>query len=348
MITRVAGAAVGLALVAGGFAAGGSEAAGTAAGTTYDELPVGAPTTLPWWQHRRLHVGATVIETRRSSLASRSGTTLVATSEDRRLGRPAQWYVVRGSRLEALPMESRADQPLISANGRWLAWLEVRAPHTDAYRRWERYRVVIFNVAHDRIARHLRDRRRVAWEDGVNALWLRTLSNRGRLLLTQGNDGVKVLSPGAPLARFSERAASSLAVPDGWPGGTTIYRRTTGASVYGTLGRGGRFSRVGSFTSSFAGRWSPSGSGFAYVDDDSRPTTYWVRPLDGEPVELAVPTDLSYPEVVGWESDDAVVLWSFDLYSSEPSSRLVRCSATTGACERVPGGPKATRPATMG
>ncbi|WP_155992970.1 hypothetical protein [Nocardioides sp. URHA0020] len=32
---------------------------------------------------------------------------------------------------------------------------------------------------------------------------------------------------------------------------------------------------------------------------------------------------------------------------AHPVSRLVRCSAATGACERVPGGPLASAPATM-
>ncbi|MEI5673934.1 MULTISPECIES: hypothetical protein [unclassified Nocardioides] len=319
---------------------------------SYDELPVGAPTTLPWWQAGRLHVGDTVLRTRRSDIVSRGGTTLVATGEEDRLGRDTRWFLVQGSRLRKLPMHTRAQQPLVSADGRWIAWREVRAPRTDAYERFERYRVVLYDVRRHRVANRFRDRRLVEWEDGGNGIWLRTLSNRGRLVLSRGSDGVQVLSPRGRPVRFRGPQVGNGVEPDGWPGGTTVYRSRSETSVYGEVRRNGRFTRVGRTTAPFSGLWSTRGSGYAYeVDgydaDGDRTSSYRVRPLRGATVRLRVPADDHGFRVVGWETDEDLVLWSFDDGSEAPASRLVRCSATSGACERVTGGPRDDAPATM-
>ena len=77
MLTRLAALVLGLACVSGGVVAANAEAPlrGEAA-VTYDGLPVGAPTILPWWQRRQLHLGETVIRTRRSDIVSRNSTGL--------------------------------------------------------------------------------------------------------------------------------------------------------------------------------------------------------------------------------------------------------------------------------
>lgn len=344
MLNRVVALLVGLACLGGGVAANAVGQPPSPAATPYDELPVGSATSVPWWQHGRLHLGDDVIATDRSDIASRNGTTVVATDENRRTGRPTTWYLVEGTHLTRLPMRARADQPLISADGRWLAWSEVRAPRTDSYRRVERYRVVLYDAERRRIANTLRDRRLVAWEDGINGIWLRTLSDQGRLVLTRGTDGVQVFSPQGRPVRFDAPAGNGQDL-DGWPQGTTVFHLGTERSVYGVVGADGGFERAGSFTAPFAGLWSSDGSAYAFQDYDD--TTFWVRPLDGDAVQLDVPVDGPELRVVGWESAQAVLLWQLDDYSSEPVSRLVRCFAATGACERVPGGPKPGARATM-
>lgn len=314
---------------------------------TYDSLPVGASTMLPWWQRGRLHVGDIVIKTRLNDISSRAGTTVVATDEDRRLGRPTVWFLVDGTELQQLPMLANADRPLISANGHWIAWLEVRAPDTDRYRRIERYRVVVYNVQRQRIARHFRDRRLVEWEDGINGIWLRTLSNSGRLVFSRGSDGVQVLSPRSGPVLFGGPQLGNGVTLDGWPRGTTVFRSNADASVYGAVHADGSFERAGRFTVSFSGLWSADGATYAYADYDTADLTYWARTLDDVSTQLGTPSDVREFGIVGWESTDAVILWHFDDYSNEPTSHLIRCFATTSACEQVPDGPKATAPATM-
>lgn len=349
MLTRVVAFVLGLTCLSGGLVAAHADASVRGAGgSAYDELPVGTATTLPWWQRGRLHLGDTTIETRRSDIVSRNGTTVVAISEDRRLGGPAMWYLVDGDQQEQLPMETRGHQPLVSADGHWLAWKEVRAERTDAYRRIERYRVVVYDVEQQAIANSFRDRRLVGWEDGINGIWLRTLSNRGRLVLHQGSDGVKVLSPRGRPARFGGPHTDLGAEPDdGWPRGTTVYRSRTGTSEYGRVARNGSFALVGSSTVSTVGLWSANGGGYSYTDYDTEDPTHWVRSLDGQTVQLDVPIDVTDFRIVGWESADAVILWHFDNYGDTRESQLVRCATSTGACERVPDGPKAGRRATM-
>lgn len=348
MLTQVAALVLGLVCVGGGVVAANAERAlpGDEA-PTYNELPMGAPTTLPWWQRGQLHLGETVIATRRSDIVSRSGTAVVGVDELRRSDQQAMWFLVDGKRLEQLPMRTPGSQPLISADGRWLAWMEVRAQRTEAYRRVERYRVVVYDVERQVIANSYRDRRSVVWEDGDNGIWLRTLSNQGRLVLHQGSDGVKVLSPRGRPVRFGGPHVGNGVDPDGWPGGTTLYRSQSSASVYGAVARNGSFERVGRFTVPHAGLWSADGSAYVYTDYESEETGYWVRSLDGESVQLITPSGAPEFRIVGWESADAVILWYFDDYSSTPKSLLVRCSTSTGACERVPDGPRPGRPATM-
>ena len=220
--------------------------------------------------------------------------------------------LVDGDRLEQLPMRSSASQPLISADGRWLAWSEVRAPRTDAYRRVERYRVVLYDVERRVIANSFRDGRSVAWQDGINGIWLRTLSNQGRLVLHRGSAGVQVLSPrGRPVPLGGPHVGNSVDL-DGWPGGTTVWRSKSEASVYGTVARSGSFTQVGRFTGSWAGLWSAKGSAYAYTDYDPDEIAYWVRPLDGASVRLNTPSDVREFRTVGWESATAVILSSFD------------------------------------
>ncbi|GAA5134896.1 hypothetical protein GCM10023339_72170 [Alloalcanivorax gelatiniphagus] len=347
MLTQVVALVLGLVSMGGGLVAANAEPARLADAPTYSELPMGAPTTLPWWQGGQLRVGDTVLATGRSDIVSRNGTTVLGADEGRRTEGRGAWFLVDGGRLERLPMRTSARQPLVSADGRWLAWSEVRAPRTQAYKRVERYRVVLYDVERRAVANSLRDRRAVAREDGINGIRLRTLSNQGRLVLDQGSAGVKVLSPQGRPVRFDGPRGNDSVGLDGWPGGTTLWRSKSETSTYGTVARNGSFEQAGRFTVSWTGLWSADGNAYAYTDHASNQNEYWVRPLDGASVRLSTPSDVREFRVVGWESADAVILWSFDDYSATPSSLLVRCSTTTGACERVPGGPLPGSPATM-
>jgi hypothetical protein len=306
---------------------------------TYDELPVGDPTTIPWWQDGRLHLGDMAIDTDRSGgIVSRNGTTIVNGRRWSSARRGAYWFLVRGDHLVRLPMAERADSgPLMSADGAWIAWLEERPAAVETRRRWVRYRVVLFDVAQQAIVNAARDRRFVDREDAVNGVWLRTVSNDGTVVFTRGHDGRQALSStGIPVDLLGPRIDEGRDV-DGWPGGTSFYDR--GRTIYGTVGPDGTFVEVGRFRGA-DGQWSPDGTSFAHLEMD-RTAGLSVTTIDGKTADLGFPRDLTFATVVGWESDDAVVVWKqLALEDGEPTG-LVRCFVSTQECEQVPDGPGA-------
>lgn len=317
----------------------------------YASLPVGAPTALPWWEHGRLHVDGHTITTRRSEIDARGGTTLVARGVFDRPDLEAYWSIARGGHLARLPMKAKARTPFISADGRWVSWLELKAPRTDDSQRVEHYRGVIYDARAGRIVDTLRARRLVEWEDGVNALWWYGIDNTGRVLFEQGDDGFRIWRPGARLVKLRGTQLKPDDSTDGWPLGVTLERRRDQAGVYGTVGPRGVFHRVGVMV--HRGTWSPDGRAFwYYVDGDERdaPPRFLVDNIDaGTTVELAVPAPFAWGyRMVGWESATSVILWEhIDYTPAEKVSRLVRCDVTSGACERVPGGPGRSLQATM-
>jgi hypothetical protein len=99
------------------------------------------------------------------------------------------------------------------------------------------------------------------------------------------------------------------------------------------------------------GAWSLDGTAYAYpgVAGGSSPGKVplrhiWVRTTTSPiPVELDVPRNPT-ASIVAWESSDAVIVEArqpFGRKGDYPPGlvQLLRCSATTGACERVADSP---------
>jgi hypothetical protein len=99
---------------------------------SFEELPEGPPTTLPWWQDDRLHVSDTVIKTRFSRITSRPGTVVVGKDSTARFAK-TQWYLVVGHQLKRLPTSGTTRMPKVSANGRWIVWLDEHATPIEEY-----------------------------------------------------------------------------------------------------------------------------------------------------------------------------------------------------------------------
>jgi len=295
---------------------------------SYDELPVGPPTTVAFWNDGVLCVGDHAIETRFRPTVPRSGTTVVGWQ---RTPLGSQWYLVRGDRLKRLPTRDYTEAPVTSGNGRWVAWLDEAHTPINDYKHDVRYRLVVFDVAEREIVEVFRNRRRVAWEDGINDLSLRSVDNRGRAFFYLGRKGARMLKPGRRPIAVSGNLDGGLEY-DGWPRGIMTGKSTRNGSVgvYGTIDGAGAFSKVGVVTSPSGGVWSPTGDGFVNPDYDTDPPTFWVeRVLDGSSIQLGLPdSGQLHLRVLGWESDLSVILRS--------RARLVRCNAVTGDCERIP------------
>ena len=174
----------------------------------------------------------------------------------------------------------------------------------------------------------------------------------GRVVYDVLGEGPHVWTPGGkdlPIGGVRQRALS----PETWPGGVMWQGRSgdplSGTpGVYATVDEGGAVHRVGSVVTDQLGTWNADGTAYAYpgqADGDSLPkqpiTDVWVDHLDGDPTRLALPPDRTF-EVVGWESPTSVVLQTRNDYGvPAPEGEghglvaLVRCDATSGACERT-------------
>jgi Tol biopolymer transport system component len=100
------------------------------------------------------------------------------------------------------------------------------------------------------------------------------------------------------------------------------------------------------------GVWSPDGTALAYpgIEDGSSPAKQplhhlWVQTIDsGNRVELRTPARPSY-SVLAWESTGQVLVEVRQTYGKPAAPYrpgligLLRCSASSGACERVADGP---------
>jgi hypothetical protein len=317
---------------------------------TFDELPQGEATTLPWWQDGVLHVGETAIETRLSRINHRNGTTVVGRGTGYPGSRTA-WYLVVGDRLKPLVTTGTVGMPRISANGRWIAWLKetyLSDPYGELGATDTRHDLVVYD-AREREVRGTWTNRRTVYDDGVNGMGLWGLDNRGRAAF--GLDEVDFLwKPGRRPVTIKGRDYDNYLDLDSWPRGIVRYARIQKVGVYGTVDRQGRFTKVGRIREPLQGSWSRRGDAYFYAVDAGN--TYWVENVEERlRVQLGVPDegDDTWLRPVGWESDGKVVLWLDDHYgeAEEDRSLLVRCDAASGDCERVQGGPVAGSRSTM-
>ncbi len=315
--------------------------------TSYDQLPQGGPTSLPWWQAGRLHVGTTTLRTQLRELAARNGTVVLGSGWSHP-GRRSTAVLVRGSKLVHLPIAGHIRGPELSADGHWIAWLDEQETRLSDDLDRVRYRLVLYDAITRRVVAQHRETRRVEHEDGINGLSLISVANTGQVLFGRGRAGPHVLAPGREPVRLKGRRGQ-LRDWDGWPLGITVFRSRHGEDrgVYGTVSRRGRFHRVGATSYAF-GSWSPGAEGFAFELEGFFKNTYWVdRPGTGTVVQLGLPGHRDL-HVVGWESASSVLLWDANEHAEPPYSSLVRCDSTTGACQRVEGGPVAGKYAVFG
>lgn len=312
---------------------------------TFEELPEGAPTTLPWWQDGVLHVGGKTIETPYRRINHRNGTTVVGKGS----GYPAsktEWYLVVGTRLKPLVTTGTASLPKVSANGRWIAWLK-ETYFSDPYDDEEtgvdtRHDLVVYDVARREVAGTYTNRR-IVYSDGINGMGYWALNNRGRVAFGVGGKDFIWKAGRRPVA-MKGRSYEHYLDLDTWPRGVMQYASLQEKGIYSTVDRKGRVEKQG-LVPDWTGTWSRTGDAYAYRTDGG---SFWVDRIDaGLRVQLGVPDIDDYVRVVGWESDTEVVVWWHNPYADNDISVLARCDVVSGDCERVTGGPEGDSPAEM-
>ena len=254
---------------------------------TVAELPQGGPTSLPWWQAGVLHVDGRTIETKLSRIAHRSGTTVVGKGSGYP-GSRTEWYLVVRKRLEPLVTTGSVRLPTISANGRWIAWLEetrLSEPEGELGATDTLHELVVYDAEERKVVDTYRDRRTV-YDDGVNGMGMWGLDNRGRVALgIAGQD--YIWRPGHRLVTLKGRSYDNYLDLDSWPRGITRFARIQDKGLYGTVDRKGRFTKVG-LVRDIWGTWSSGGGAYFYGTDGGQ---FWVERIDdGLRVQLGCPT----------------------------------------------------------
>jgi hypothetical protein len=262
----------------------------------YAALPEGPPTGVPWWQDGVLHVDGTTIRTRLSMIVHRGGTTVVGRT---RIGRGAEWHLVREGDLVPLVTGAAPINPLVGADGRRVAWAEVDD---------ELQRITAYDVASGRVAGTWTTDEPVSPYERVGAVTVRGTRADGRVLLTALWDRARWWGAWTP-GEEPETVREETAALEPWPGGP-VWPRTVPPIEGGT--------------------WSDDGRRYAYQSGG-----WSVAGVDGEEVGLRTPADV-LAGLIAWESPTSVLL---EAHGSQRRLGLLRCDATTGACERVRGGP---------
>ncbi|MFZ2502930.1 MAG: hypothetical protein WAW88_09695 [Nocardioides sp.] len=297
-----------------------------------DDLPLGASTDVPYRQANVLHLGSTTTNLR-GRLAHRPGVTVVE-----RLGPRSEQhfsFLVDGQ-LEPIGGGHTVRGVALSGNGEWAAWVEEEHVAGRGYRRTFDYWTVLYDTRAQReLGRHYQ-RRSVAWEDGINAVWLRGVNNAGQVFTSSDDHKLVMWRPGAePIpvrgARFRGRPV------DVWPGGFSYYWKglfgLRGEKI-GTVDEAGTFVEVDRTGSSPSYNfWSPEGlrmvlqrDALIELEDPVTEERAALPPLPDGGTNGPDAADFT------WEDDQTLLI------ADEFGGRwaLLRCRVGAPACERVP------------
>jgi hypothetical protein len=300
----------------------------TTAGPPSRAQPMGAPTTLAWWSAGRLHVDGHTVRTPLHRIVARGGTTLVGGTSTH----GSTWRLVRGTRLVTLIRTLEPSHPVVSANGRHLAWVESRTIRRfNRYTTEMKFTVHAYDVTRGREVGTSSVESRVTCCDAGGVYEVAGVDDDGTILLDRLYDSLLIWRPGRPAVRATG-ALHPRAVTgnDQWPGGVSWLATDDGAgpAVFGTTEATGVTTRIGHVPQGPGGIWGPRGTAYVhrpYAQEGVGPSAVvW---SGGHRVRLRAPGRAS---IVGWESAGSVIL-----RAGRRPTVLIRCDASTGSCEQA-------------
>jgi hypothetical protein len=218
--------------------------------------------------------------------------------------------------------------PVVSANGRHLAWVTSRT-----IERYDEYASERVFTIHAYAARHGREMGTTSLEsratccDQSGVIHVVGVDNDGAVLLERQYDRVWSWRPGGVLVSVRGLRVLSLETIDIWPGGASW--QTTGHGFgpmrFGRIERDGSVTSVGRILGGGDGRWAPDGASYVYEPFDKAAASV---PGAEAPVVWAagrrVRLNVTHPgPIVGWEDRHSVIV-----LSRPQGPRLVRRSAT--------------------
>lgn len=250
---------------------------------------------------RQLQVSATRIEVAQ-------GRTLVARAE----GGEESWSEVVDGSLVPVGDGPLTGAPVVGVDGT-MAWVE--HPGDGQY-------VAVREAANGRVVTSAAQPARLVPE-GLLPDGRLLLSNRaGEVLVWNPDDAAPTTLP--PLPR-----GLRLGVVRPWPGGVAAYR--DGVVEVGDVDAAGRFDASWRIDSQGLGVWSDTGETYAEATGgEVRFTT--------ESGITSVPLEAARLRVVGWESDNEVVVAQW-IAADQAVTRMWRCSTTELRCAEIVGAP---------
>lgn len=306
-----------------------------------DDLPVGDASKVPWWQGGVLHAGDTAVDTPLREIRYAGGTTIV--------GRPdfeagSEWFLLAGDRLTPLVSSGGLLEPVISADGRTIAWSD---PVADTTRR-----LVAYDVASRSEVGSMDVTVHPTCCDAGGEIFINGIDLDGRVVYSALGEPARIWTPGGADIEVSG-VEGSLLDNEVWPGGVMWQGRGVSSfdlpGVYGAVDENGGVHRVGTVETDQLGTWSPDGTAYVYPGQADGTTMVkvgltdvWVERIDtGERTRLLLPAERAF-EIVAWETPTTVVLQTRNDFGEKPPegeshglAALVRCDTVTGVCERT-------------
>jgi hypothetical protein len=295
---------------------------------------------VPWWSAGILHLpGGGEIATV-SNYVDVGGDTTIVGPGPRRAG---SWSIVRGDQL--VPLVSATElwvRPVISANGRFVAWVTSATPGWRPYGpnavMPATFRVTEYDVAN---ARELGSTTLSNDVQGVNGAFEVTGVDADGAVVVTINDVADdprswIWRPGDAPVPIRTPPRAGLRDSSQWPDGITYGDRDgEGPAHFAKVDDEGGVHEVGQVPRQF-GTWSPDGSSYAfnpYFPTHIPPARVW---SEGRVIQLLAPKDAS---VWMWESPTVLLLTrASDAQRGSPVERrvtVVRCDVTTRACEQA-------------
>ncbi|MDX6356963.1 MAG: hypothetical protein QOH37_17 [Nocardioidaceae bacterium] len=251
-------------------------------------------------------------------------------------GHGSTWRIVRGGRLVPLfATRSPYVLPVLSANGRHVAWAVSQTLHRDSrFVTEQAYTLVAYDVAAGQVIASTGLTTTVTCCDAGGAIRVLGVDADGTVVALRTDDKIWRWHPGSAVVLLTGIRAGGADGVDQWPGGVS-WRPVRGeGAFYGRVGAAGEVVRAGRVPESEGGRWSPDGTSYVYQPfskgTDHAPVV-WTR--DGR-VRLHV---RHLARIIGWEPRRSVIV-SVARREHQPRARvavLLRCHARTGACERA-------------
>jgi hypothetical protein len=268
-----------------------------------------------------------VIRTPLRQLFARGGTTIIGRSTQH----GSHWMILRKRRLvDLFSTTSPGSRPVLSADGRFVAWTTDRVTHRyDEYRTDTAYTLTAYDVGRGRVTGSTVIDSRTTCCDGDGGIHIAGIDDDGTVIIARYADRAWAWRPGHPPVEVTGSVPTQrMPGDDQWPGGLSWSTPGDRAAIFARVSATGAVTPRGRVPAS-QGLWSADGTAFAYLPFSKTRNPRPVVWHHGHRQTLRAPRG-SWP--VAWESAGRVLVLDGNL--DDPYLRVLRCR-TDGTCEQA-------------